>query len=203
MDPLDCQRCGGPNPADAVNCQWCGSTLPVRPLPVPVAVDRDRVPLLDSTTIEDRYEGRSLRENPLFRLVVIVLGIIVFVGFFATQAQTSTGPSSTTPVSSGPANPVNVTIIWLVSSDNVCDLNGHTEPGFEGVSNQVSGETWNISGPPGGCTVGNVNALTPGFTAIAYLALPLTVPPNGYGYLPVSFILPSGGYDGALNISIT
>jgi hypothetical protein len=99
---------------------------------------------------------------------------------------------------------VTVTVIDLRSSDNACGLNGTTEPGFRGVTNAASGETWHITGPTGGCTINGLSAVTAGFEVLS-LDLPQSIAAGQTVAISVSFVMISlgGPYTGPLVISVT
>jgi hypothetical protein len=153
------------------------------------------------------YEGSGIEEEPegsrfgWRAAAVAILFVIVLAIAGLTLSNQGTGPSYT-PVPSGPAYPVNVTSIYVHSSDNVGDWDGTTEPGFTGVANQVNGETWHITALSGGGTITSVWAITPGVTILT-LSLPLTIGPGGTGLLELSYFFDWNSYDGALNVGIS
>jgi hypothetical protein len=133
--------------------------------------------------------------------VLIVLVIVVV----ALASLPNNSPSSTgTPLPSGPAYSVNVTVIELRSSDNACGLDGSTEPGFHGVANAASGETWHITGTTGGCTINSLNAVTAGFQVLS-LDVPQSIAAGANAAISVSFVMIQlgGPYTGPLVISVS
>jgi hypothetical protein len=198
VEPLTCERCGGPNPADAANCQWCGADLPLPPTSPTVVVQN--LPPVGTSSAPGATRGGSQAPARLIVGVVLALIFIIFVIALATQAPTV--PQSPL-VPSPPGFPVTVGIIYLTSPDDACGLNGTTEPGFSGVSGQFSGETWQISAPPGGCTIVSLTALTPGFNVFPpNFGSPMNFTGGQTTAISVSFQLPSGGYDGDLTIEV-
>lgn len=160
---------------------------------------------MDAEAAEREWE--STTGSPA-RWIQGIAAIVVFVVIIAVALwlfSPSPSSSSQTPISSGPAYPVNVTVINLTSPDNVCGLNGTTEPGFHGVTNAFSGETWHITGPPGGCTISDISAVTGGFMIPPSVYLPQSIGAGQTGNVSVSFdMLGLGGpYTGPLVVSVT
>ena len=200
-----CSQCGGPNPAFSRNCQWCGASI--EPPPLPSSGPAPPLPLEEAPLYPDVNKFELGEPEGVPGWVRGVIALVVFVVFivviFSYSASTPPVPSST-PLPSGPAYPVNITTIELTSSDNVCGLNGTGEPGFQGVTNAVSGETWQISGPPGGCSINGISSETGGITALT-LDLPTSISAGQVASISVSFVMNGlgGSYTGPLVISVT
>lgn len=200
-----CSQCGGPNPAHAQNCQWCGSSLKSPPLPSYPSPPPLRFEAPPPNSDVDQFESDGSRGIPMWiRGIVVVIVFVVLIGAAVSLTPQSQPSSSQTPVSSGPGYPVNVTVIDLTSSDNACGLNGATEPGFQGVTNAVSGETWHITGSAGGCTVNGLSAVTGGFQVVS-LDVPQSIAAGQTANISVSFvmIILGGPYTGPLVIAVT
>lgn len=137
--------------------------------------------------------------------VVVFVAVMVVILSVALSQAPPASLNNNMPLPSGPAYPVNVTVIDLQSSDNACGLNGTTEPGFLGVTNVFSGETWQITGPPGGCTINGMSAITSGFLILDGAFGPQTIPANQTAPIQVSFDMQGlgGPYTGPLVLSIT
>lgn len=200
-----CSHCGGPNPAHAQNCQWCGSSLRSPPLPSYSSPPPLRFDVPPPNPDVDQLGSDGPRGIPTWIRGIAVLIIFVVVLVVAVSLTPQSQPSSSsTPVSSGPGYPVNVTIIDLTSSDNACGLNGTTEPGFQGVTNAASGETWHITGSAGGCTINGVSSVTGGFQIVS-LDVPQSIGAGQTANISVSFVMITlgGPYTGPLVIAVT
>jgi hypothetical protein len=202
-----CTHCGGPNPAYAPNCQWCGSALEPPPLPSSTPAPPSQFEGLLEDSDADDFDSGSPWGGPTrwVRIVIVLVALVVIIAVFATLAPQSQSNSSPTPLPSGPAYPVNVTVINLTSPDNVCGLNGATEPGFRGVTNAASGEVWHITGPTGGCTINDISAETAGFMIVTNLYGPQSIAAGQSVPITVSFIMEQlgGPYTGPLVASVT
>jgi hypothetical protein len=201
-----CAHCGGPNPAYALNCQWCGSSLASSPLPTSTPD-----PQIQFDRPVSRSEAFSLDEGPyrdgptssarLAAAVIVILIVIAIAVAWAYEAPAS--PSQGTPLPSGPSYPVNVTVIQLTSPSDTCGLNGSTEPGFHGVTNAVSGETWHFFGPVGGCLISTFTAVTGGFQVLT-VDNDQSIPAGQTVAMSVSFFMDGlgGPYTGPLVVSV-
>jgi len=194
-----CGQCGGPNPFGALNCQWCGATLPPPPLTFPPS-DAETPP---STPSPDASPSSRSGPGPstIVRVIVVAVFAVILIGLLFSVPSITTPSSSPPSVPSPPSAPVNVTSITIVSSDDVCGLNGTVEPGFSGNSDAFSGVTWQITAPPGGCTISGISAETGGFIILT-LDLPFTIPSGETGAFSISLELPEGGYNGPLIVAM-
>jgi hypothetical protein len=204
----NCIHCGGPNPSGSLNCQWCGSELALPSLqtsPSTTAVMPELPELPEQSSAEtDKEETNYHPESvPWARILAVLVGFVVIIAAVAALASLSP-PSSPPPPPSAPAYPVNVTMIQLASPDDLCDLNGDTEPGFQGVSDAASGETWHVTGPPEGCTITGFTSETAGIRVISS-DVPQEIPAGATGTISVSFILSGlgGPYAGSLQIWVS
>jgi hypothetical protein len=200
-----CSHCGGANPAFAQNCQWCGASLLQPALSFPTSGPPLRSDPVPEPSDYDESEPEHQPGIPfLVRGFAFVIMVIIISAVALSQSSSPQNVSSGTPLPSGPAYPVNVTVIRLSSSDDICGLNGAIERGFLGVSNEFSGKTWQISGTPAGCTVNGITATTEGFQVIS-LDIPISIPPGQTAAVSVSFSMSSlsGPYTGTLNISVS
>jgi hypothetical protein len=135
--------------------------------------------------------------------VLVAVGVVFIAAILAPQTPVSTPVSSGAPAPSATAYPVNVSVIELNSSANVCGLNGTTEPGFLGMSNVTSSDTWYITAPGGGCTVAVLMSDTSGFVVVS-ADLPVTIPAAQTDGIQVSFLMSllSAPYDGPLEVFV-
>lgn len=196
-----CERCGGPNPAYALNCQWCGATLIHLPLPGEISPPTAEREYSSVETDSEFSSDPSPNRTRLAALAAVFLLVVIVLAVFASQSQSS---ASQTPVSSGPSYSVNVTIVELRSLDNACGLNGTTEPGFHGVTSAASGQTWRVTAPPDGCTITSVSAVTGGFEAFLNSIGGQSIPGGQTVGVGVSYFMTglSGPYTGPLVLSL-
>lgn len=201
MTSLECQRCGGPNPSGARNCQWCGSALPlpVAP-PIPSGPNVDYVPHISFEAPARDEEFNSRRLPNAVRLGLAILFVVIFVVVAATAA-TSQSSTSISPITSPPSPEVNVVLVDVQSPDNACGLNGATEPGFSGSGTSFT-VVWTIYGPVGGCTLSDIAALTTGVTA-EVPGLPIQIASEVNQSVNVTFELPSGEYNGIIQVMVS
>jgi hypothetical protein len=206
-----CGRCGGPNPVQASNCQWCGATLQPREGPpltssLPLLYTSPAPHYKDDVSAEAKSQDdeSSVSSWGWWRAIVALAFVIIIISVALSQNSQMTSDNNV-PIPSGPAYPVNVTIVDLKSSDNACGLDGTTRPGFLGVTNAFSGQTWRITGPPGGCTINAVNAITSGFMIIPNFYGPQTIPANQTDPIQISYDMQGlgGPYTGPLVLSVT
>jgi len=200
-----CSHCGGSNPSFALNCQWCGASLP----PPPLTSVPSGLPLPSESPSDQSENDESATTQPSgmplwVRGVALVIFLIVIVAVAVSQSPSSQPGSGGTPLPSGPAYPVNVTVIDLKSSVNACGLNGTTERGYLGVTNAFSGEIWHVTGTPGGCTIEGLTAVTSGFQVLS-LDVPVSLAAGETAAVTVSFgMMGLGGpYTGPLVISVS
>lgn len=201
-----CAKCGGPNPAYARNCQWCGAALKPVPLPSssPSPPPRFEGPTEDFDADRDGSGTPWGQSSIWVRAVIALILVVVFIAAVVALSPPSPLSPSQTPLPSGPAVAVDVTVIDLTSSDNACGLNGTTEPGFQGVTNAASGENWHITGTPEGCTISGISAVTGGFQVLS-VDVPQSIAAGQTAAISVSFVMIGlgGPYTGPLVISVT
>ena len=176
MDPGTCPHCGGANPYQAINCQWCGAALlPNIPPPVQPIGYRPGEPTPDLE--EDEEESPDSRwSNPwlYYRITMFIILLVIFVATISVNPGTTT-TSTTTNFPPPTSGPVNVTRVNVTSPDNACGLNWMGAGGYHGAAFVQHTMFWWLPEPSGStpCTVSNVSTPDPGW----YLesSLPSTV----------------------------
>ena len=160
----------------AAECQWCGASLVVPPLPASESPETTAYRSLDFSG-PPSSGGRSAPGITGPRIgAIIAVAVVTVILLGIVIAALTFSPSSTTlpglPGSGGGS--VDVTGVTVSSPDDACGLNGVTSPAFASP-NLPAGIGWGLpaNGASYPCTVNNVTTDTPGF--IVYANLPLTV----------------------------
>jgi len=196
VEPGDCERCGGSNPWDALNCQWCGARLP-RPLSVALTAEPIPEGYRTLEAPEPLEPPRRISPAVVVGFVLLVIVRLVLLAMVFSNPPSTTSPG--TPIPS-PSGSVRVTEVQVSSPDDACGLNGADHAGFNATPLGGWTLTWTlpVSGPLP-CNVSSVASVTPGFTAISF-ELPLNVTSQGTP-LPVTVFTPEESYSGLLNLT--
>jgi hypothetical protein len=107
-----------------------------------------------------------------------------------------------------PTPSIQVTVITVVSVDNVCGLGGASASGFNASTGDQVGLSFNITGAnatPSGtlaCTIETVTTTTAGF-GLLNVTVPLIVPANETVILSFTVQCPNSDYTGNLTLVMT
>ena len=197
MDPGICPHCGGGNPYPAINCQWCGTALPPRPLPTAASPEF----LTDSEVPDAPYDEEApVNVGMYVRIAVVVIVLIILAAVVVSSPpQSSSVPGTPLPNGSGAPNAIHVSIVLVTSPDNACGLNGWNAGGFSGNGGMMDVMSWWLPGTHGSlpCSVTSVTTNTTGFSLSSNLPIDAT---SGQVPLLLTAYAP-GVFTGVLNLT--
>ncbi len=201
-----CTQCGGPNPANATFCQYCGKPLagapaggapPVGGAPPPAGP----LPAGGWAGAPGGYGAPPppppRRRHTILRIFAILIVIVLIASILVYLFVPVSTPN------------VDITEFVFVSPDNVCGLNGVGFYGFNTTPGQAVNLTVDLTGAPIGngnatlgCTLGTLTTTTSGFS-VSDANVPLVIPANATEILAFTLGVPSSSYTGNVTLVAT